>query len=238
MQTVILRKDAIRQSLQYYYTGKPCPHGHIDIRRAKSGRCRTCSLNSCAKYAVENKEKIAERSRRYLSENKEKIYSKNRQYQKENRKKVSQIGREWRLANIDHCRSKERKRRAESLKKVREYEKDWHRRNPTKDREYKLRWLEKNPGADLAWRANRRARCKNSEGSHTKEDIQDIIRLQKNRCAICRVKMKSPCMDHIIPLSRGGTNFRTNLQAVCRPCNSMKHAKDPVDFARSQGKLL
>jgi 5-methylcytosine-specific restriction protein A len=32
--------------------------------------------------------------------------------------------------------------------------------------------------------------------------------------------------DHIIPLSRGGTGERTNLQLLCRDCAAEKDAKD------------
>lgn len=33
---------------------------------------------------------------------------------------------------------------------------------------------------------------------------------------------QSLCVDHIVPLSRGGTNADENLCACCRPCNSSK----------------
>lgn len=31
--------------------------------------------------------------------------------------------------------------------------------------------------------------------------------------------------DHITPLARGGTNDPANIQILCRPCNSRKHAQ-------------
>lgn len=30
------------------------------------------------------------------------------------------------------------------------------------------------------------------------------------------------CVDHVVPLSRGGTNFGDNLVVACIPCNSSK----------------
>ena len=66
------------------------------------------------------------------------------------------------------------------------------------------------------------------------------MRLQKNKCAYCRVSLKSRVyhIDHITALSRGGTNLRSNLQLLCQPCNQSKHAKDPIVFAQQLGMLL
>jgi 5-methylcytosine-specific restriction endonuclease McrA len=33
------------------------------------------------------------------------------------------------------------------------------------------------------------------------------------------------CADHVVPLSRNGTNEESNLVACCRPCNSSKRDK-------------
>lgn len=44
------------------------------------------------------------------------------------------------------------------------------------------------------------------------------------RCAKCRSGVNVQ-MDHILPVSRGGTNEIHNLQPLCGPCNLAKRAK-------------
>lgn len=43
-------------------------------------------------------------------------------------------------------------------------------------------------------------------------------------CAHCGTS-ESLSVDHVIPISRGGTNDLENLQCLCRPCNSRKGAR-------------
>ena len=39
---IITRKNAIHQGLKFYFTGKPCKHGHTDKRRVPHGACVVC----------------------------------------------------------------------------------------------------------------------------------------------------------------------------------------------------
>lgn len=99
--------------------------------------------------------------------------------------------------------------------------------------------------ADLA-KARARCRAKNAtrrvayESVYDAGDVAAIVKAQKGRCAYCRDRLPKHgfCMDHIHPVSKGGTSDRFNMQATCRTCNAKKHAKDPIDFARSLGLLL
>lgn len=41
-------------------------------------------------------------------------------------------------------------------------------------------------------------------------------------CHYCGDQHEKMCADHVVPLSRGGTNDRDNLVCCCIPCNSSK----------------
>ena len=50
---------------------------------------------------------------------------------------------------------------------------------------------------------------------------------QKNRCGLCGSRLffnKNPHVDHVVPISRMGTNQISNLQLRCSPCNLGKGA--------------
>lgn len=43
-------------------------------------------------------------------------------------------------------------------------------------------------------------------------------------CAVCGSDYKT-CIDHKVPLARGGSNDIENLQVLCEPCNLHKGAR-------------
>lgn len=71
------------------------------------------------------------------------------------------------------------------------------------------------------------------------ERIFFLIVYQKGRCANCGIYLRGYFhLDHIIPLAKGGTNNRRNLQLLCQQCNLSKGAKHPVEFAIENGRLI
>jgi 5-methylcytosine-specific restriction endonuclease McrA len=110
------------------------------------------------------------------------------------------------------------------------------------------RWYDSEKGKAW-WRAyaetkraivrNRRAKQRASEGQHTPEDIADILRLQRGKCAYCRTDIRGGYhVDHIVAIANGGSNDRRNIQLLCPPCNMHKNAADPIAHAQRIGLLI
>jgi len=57
MTDLITRQQARTQGLKWYFTGKPCKHGHIAERQTANGSCRTCgaagNADKCRRWYYE-----------------------------------------------------------------------------------------------------------------------------------------------------------------------------------------
>ena len=64
---------------------------------------------------------------------------------------------------------------------------------------------------------------------------KEVFRRQDGRCMYCgsRQRMDLMDVDHKIPVARGGSNQRSNLQLLCRICNVRKAAKTDREFRQA-----
>jgi 5-methylcytosine-specific restriction endonuclease McrA len=105
-----------------------------------------------------------------------------------------------------------------------------------KRRQQRLRDPQKVRAREKAWEAKRRCRELQNGGHHTGEDIERLFFRQKRRCYWCSCSIKSGYhVDHIWPLSKGGSNGPENICLACPTCNLTKHSSTPIEFA---GRLL
>jgi hypothetical protein len=72
-QEIISLKDAKLQGLKWYFTGKPCPHGHITKHCVSNRSCYLCSKKRAKKHAQNNKEYYALKHKDYRKVSKNRI---------------------------------------------------------------------------------------------------------------------------------------------------------------------
>lgn len=119
--------------------------------------------------------------------------------------------------------------------RVKAIEDRYWKKNKDKQRAKNTRWKKKNPEYVKLKNNERRAAKQMVGGTYTCADIDVLKRQQNNCCAICFIDTTIKYhLDHIIPLSRGGTNWPENLQILCPTCNLRKGVKTNEEFLRSK----
>ena len=60
----------------------------------------------------------------------------------------------------------------------------------------------------------------------------DIMRRAGGKCEACGIGAEERAIevDHIVPRNRGGSDDKSNLQALCYRCNAQKRDRDDTDF--------
>jgi 5-methylcytosine-specific restriction endonuclease McrA len=93
--------------------------------------------------------------------------------------------------------------------------------------EYARRYRQTIKGKEVNRIGQSKAKAKrlNAEGFHTTQEWIDPKNKYDNRCLCCgrhESELKSVLEeDHVIPLSRSGTNWINNIQPLCEDCNGM-----------------
>ncbi len=121
-----------------------------------------------------------------------------------------------------------RKQYESNPEKMRKLWRDQYKQNIESKRESARKYRKNNPEKRRVMAQIRRARIIGNGGSYTEVEWKELKEKYGNKCLRCK-KKKKLTVDHIIPISKGGTSNINNLQPLCKSCNSIKKDKT-IDF--------
>lgn len=125
------------------------------------------------------------------------------------------VKKAWAEANPDKYKAMKRSHHIRHREKDLKRSSDWQRAHLVEIRPSRTASANK-----------RRAQKALTGGSHTPEQIQALLIAQDFKCAYCGKDISKRFeRDHVLPLSRGGSDDISNIAMCCKSCNSSKNNK-------------
>lgn len=212
----ITRANAKSQGLKRYFTGTPCSKGHVAERRVSDHGCVECSRVNAAspKERERRREYMRDHQRRYRRKHPDRIKATEA---KRDKAKTAADRRAARAKNPERDRAALRRSFQKHKAKRLAESRAWKEAN-------REQWR----AMQKAYKANRRALEAEAGGRIKKSEVLQLFTRQNGKCAAidCQCDIANGFhLDHIIPLSRGGSNGIENAQLLCGPCNLSKNNK-------------
>ena len=164
---------------------------------------------------------------------------KDRERQQEHARKYFQEHKE--AFRVYHARSYTKNKQAVLARQKSRYHRDikagrersklkariYRQRHPEKVAANPKRHQQENPDWGQAAAAKRRAQYRNAPvNDFSLAQWREMKEAYGSRCVYCLRKMERLTMDHLTPISKGGSHTASNIVPACLSCNSSKHDGD------------
>lgn len=195
--------------------------------RSKDGLgyiCKSCAKAKAKQWIVDNPDRVKARNKRYYQENAERMRAKTKKWYQENTERARATIKNHYQENKESYRASNRKWVTTNPERAKEIQQSFNERRPDRRREIARQYNKRNPEKMRQIRHKRWAIEHSAEGHFTAADITQLYEEQCGRCAYCGITLHGEYhVDHIIPLSRNGTNWPDNLALACQLCNLSKN---------------
>lgn len=154
-------------------------------------------------------------------------------WQKKNPEKAKATRLKHYWGNVEEIRLSRRRRPADWKPKTKqEIIRKYFLSHKHKYKANALLYKQRHPDRVKAKKVIRHAREKGAKGYASPKAIQARMEMFGNRCWICGGEYDT--VDHVIPISKGGTNWPANLRPACRSCNSRKNSRNWRLFTKNR----
>ncbi len=143
-----------------------------------------------------------------------------RQWHKDHPERMKRLRENWKLKDPDHARDLGHRWREQHKEK----------RNADSRKFYAT---PKGKEARIVHQHNRRRSLAGVK--LTRETLEELKSEYAGICPYCNRRIARGHLDHITPVSKGGTNARGNLVWVCAKCNRIKHNNRLLTFLLMTG---
>ena len=190
-------------------------------------------------YYAEHREEQLTHFKQWYAEHTQHASDYGKRDRKEHAEEKRDRDRNYRKTHAASIRHRDRRYKAKHKAKLIEQSKQYNAEHREEKRTYLKQYYQTERGiiAKRASAHNRRARRKKAKGRHTTEQLHQQLKRQEGRCYYCHIELptgrNSWHADHIVPLSRGGSNDINNIVISCPPCNRKKHDKLPHEWGES-----
>jgi len=214
---------------------KYCKKCQSETERYKRGTCKPCSRAYVASWKAANRERTKVTNAAWYAANQEKLNA----YRAANAERAKAASAAYYAANTEKMKATSVAWRANNKERMKATIATWHAANPESRRASKAVYRAANLDKWRTYRQNRRAKELENGGNLSQGLAERLFKLQKGKCICCNQPLGDDFhLDHIMPLSLGGTNTDDNIQLLREQCNKQKHAKHPIDFMQKRGYLL
>lgn len=224
-----------------------CKHGN-----GLNPSCKDCQNVWKREYYKTNPDKKRASDKRYYQENLEKIKIKSKSYRERTVEHKKVIDAEYRQKNSgrlkEYFRNHYLKNRQAKIEVSRQYaiqnkeKRQSYLRNYKQENKDTLRiklkeFKQENKEQYKIYSLNYLARKNNAEGEYTLEQWLTLCELFNWTCPSCNEHFNSLQVDHIVPLTWEGTsNWITNIQPLCKSCNTGKSNHHATDYRNEEVK--
>ncbi len=202
MTSKICRGCGAEKDLAAFYKHPRMADGHLN-------KCKSCVSARVQGNRRERLEQYAqyEKARANLPHRVEA----RRKYQEEHREQISEYKKKWAANNKETVAASKLDYYERNRNEVIVRSKKWAENNPEKVRQAKTNNLRK-----------RRAARNASLGSFTVEEFEELCASYGNRCLACGDNKAALEADHVVALTKGGSDDIGNIQPLCGSCNRKK----------------